>query len=121
MPPFTAKKDGDRIIFNRINVNIGDAYKNGVFVCPFDGVYEFSWTALCPPGRDGETEIFLNDVVKRLSHNYERTSKAFSLAANSIIFELKKGDKVWIGLWKKGQQLHGNGHTNFQGKLLLKS
>jgi len=116
---FTGKKTWDKVVYNKVNVNIGGAYNNGDFICPLDGVYEFIWMSLSHRGKYADTAIFLNGTKKRFNYNYEPTGKTYNLSTTSQIFHLKKGDKVWIATYPNHMIFgDGNEHSSFQGKLL---
>jgi len=114
---FTERTTWDKVVYNKINVNIGGAYNNGVFICPLDGVYEFIWISFSHQNRSACTVLFLNGKRKKFNYSNETTCKTHFLSTTSQIFQLKKGDRVWIASGKN-QILFGDYNSSFQGNLL---
>ena len=93
----SAAQQNKRIIYDKILINIGDGYSptTGVFTCPSDGEYVFTWSTMnyddiC------YTYIYRNGVQYLMSHAIERGGSLYESASNTEVFHLIKGDTVWI-------------------------
>ena len=104
-----------KIIYDKILVNIGNGYSptTGVFTCPNDGVYVFTWSTM-NVGDTCYTFIYRNGVQYLMSHSQESGGSLFEAASNTEVFHLNKGDSVWIQTATCGA-FHGYPYTAFSG------
>jgi len=92
------------IKFNKAFVNQGGGYdtSTGVFTCPVNGTYYFSYDLLVLYVEDGTTEaaaqLLLNDdpVTWSYTRDEDKASQTFAVIGGRIGLQLKKGDKVKV-------------------------
>ena len=87
--------NGQRLVFNKVITNIGDAYTNGVFIAPVHGAYEFS-VSLLSGWQDDRTG---NAFVRRNGHNVAeveagKSEDQFQSMSIDIVLELNARDDV---------------------------
>lgn len=82
------------VIFDKVILNIGKAYSpsNGLFTCPEDGVYSFTWTALTSPNNSFESDFVVNGKVVAGNRASAYNDKEYQPATKTVVVELKKGD-----------------------------
>ncbi|XP_071177381.1 complement C1q-like protein 4 [Mytilus edulis] len=82
------------VVFDRVVLNIGKAYNplNGLFTCPENGVYSFTWTALTPPNSSFETDFVVNGKVVAGNRASAYNDSDYHPATKTVVVELKKGD-----------------------------
>ncbi|XP_033762936.1 complement C1q tumor necrosis factor-related protein 5-like [Pecten maximus] len=87
----------DILIFDRVVLNEGDAYNNstGVFTCPVNGTYKFTWSVQIQNTDWGHVlvDFKLNGSTKGFTITFgpkEHTS------TNTVILRLKGGDRIWL-------------------------
>ena len=87
--------NGDRLVFNKVITNVGNAYDNGLFVAPFAGVYEFDVHLVTPWDSDYDACAYLRKGDYRVgSIIAEDAADTFQAASISVILKLDKGDAV---------------------------
>ena len=85
-------------MYDKIITNIGGGYsaQTGVFTCPLDGEYVFTWSTYSGYTTDGcFTYIYRNGQSSMVVNSYEKGSVE-EAASNTVIFHLQMGDTVWI-------------------------
>ena len=91
-----------KIIFDKVLTNAGGAYSGntGIFTCPHDGVYVFTWTLRTQGGQGCSTHPNINGVQQiSLDAHVDLggvPSYAYSQSTMSGTFRLSKGDRVYI-------------------------
>lgn len=107
--------------FENVQLNKGNGYdpKTGVFTAPEDGVYSFAWSILSKIG----STVYIAAVVDNVNHAFTCIDTQQSKYINSsghLLYELKKGNKVWIKIWHTPTNyLHGGFYTYFSGSKIL--
>ena len=104
-----------KIVFDKVFVNSGAAYnpRDGVFTCPHNGVYTFTWSNM-PAYHESvdqcDSAIYRNGVsaLETISHGDSAS------ASNTIAFPLTVGDRVWIETKQCGYY-NGYPYTAFSG------
>ena len=87
-----------KVVYDKVLVNVGNAYdpQTGLFTCPRDGVYVFTWSTMSHnPGENCLAYIYRNGVKSLMTHAYESSSH-LETASNTEIYHLNQGDTVWI-------------------------
>ena len=90
------------IIFDKIITNVGEGYNNstGIFTCPCDGAYVFTWTHRTPSGYSCSVYLNINDAKqdRLLAHTYLKyvPHTAYSQPTMTGAFRLSKGDNVSV-------------------------
>ncbi|CAC5424158.1 unnamed protein product [Mytilus coruscus] len=84
--------------FETIVTNEGQAYSpvTGVFTCPQDGTYSFSWTLITLAGNECNTEFVVNGTGIVYVHDEANSSNNHKSSSQSAVVQLKKGNKTWI-------------------------
>ena len=80
-----------KIIYDKVLFNVGRGYsaQTGVFTCPSDGEYVFTWNTMSNTGvQDCFAFIYRNGV--RLLESYSIDDS--EMASNTEVFQLIKGD-----------------------------
>ena len=106
-----------RIIYDRILLNIGNGYsaQTGVFVCPRDGEYVFTWSTMSRgDNADCYADIHRNGVAGLRTYSNEAGGSYNEAAYNTVVFHLIKGDSVWIQTQACGY-FYGYPYTAFSG------
>lgn len=119
---FKTKVEGSVIIFHEIVTNTGDAYNinTGEFTAPIDGNYYFKVNLYIRCKNN-------NRQVAWIIHNQEKlvwimcddSNHLYHPLANSIILQLKKEEKVYIG-YQTGRSFlwHGHTHSSFSAHFI---
>ncbi|XP_062608021.1 cerebellin-1-like [Saccostrea cucullata] len=93
-------KQHETWIFDIVVVNDGNSYEKttGIFTAPSDGTYGFAWATLTDPNKMAHPYLRVNGHYKGFTaFNNSATSQRFwSSGSNTVLFQLKKGDKVNI-------------------------
>ena len=91
------------VIFNEIITNQGGAYSKstGIFTCPTEGVYAFTWTHLIHAGNYCHAYLYKNGAQQNLDahsnlQGMSSTSVVYTMASMSGTLHLSRGDHVWI-------------------------
>ena len=87
-----------KIVYDSVLINVGDAYdsRTGVFTCPVEGVYVFTWSTMSRGERQHcDAYIYRNGVPSLVAFAYEDSSNN-EVASNTEIFHLGQNDTVWI-------------------------
>ncbi|XP_052074356.1 complement C1q-like protein 2 isoform X2 [Mytilus californianus] len=82
------------VIFDQVVLNMGKAYNpsNGLFSCPEDGVYSFTWTALTSPNTSFESDFVVNGEVVAGNRASAYNIKQYLPATKTVVVKLEKGD-----------------------------
>ncbi|CAG2208604.1 unnamed protein product [Mytilus edulis] len=88
------------VMFDTVSLNEGDAYDGttGIFTCPEDGLYHFSWTTVTNAGKDFTSVLVANH--RRIAENAvdsDSVSDAMTGTSN-VIVRMMKRQKAWIGV-----------------------
>ena len=116
-------KTGQTLVFPHIITNVGGGYNktNGVFTAPRAGVYVFFCriTAAINAG-DLYFEFILNGSAKTTNLVYGRSANRYRISSNSIVLQLRHGDRVWIKMSVGGNHWNSGvgGDQTFSGYLL---
>jgi len=91
---------GRRLVFNKVVINIGDAYTNGVFIAPVHGAYEFSVSLLSGYKKDNPG----NAYVRHNGHNVAKivagpAESTFATMSIDIVLDLNARDSVDVVSW----------------------
>ena len=84
--------------FNDVLNNKGNHFNSGdsVFVSPVSGVYLFSWTTQTYSGKNVNTELRVNNVIKETLHANIGGAVGRVSVSRVIICNVQKNDHVWI-------------------------
>lgn len=105
-------KTHQTIIYNTVDLNIGNAYNNGngLFTAPLPGTYVFGIATGTLDGSHASVELVLNGVVKDVSwaDSMDHNDRAF--ATTSTPLTIKAGDIVMarIGVAIGGNSLESD-------------
>lgn len=105
------------ITFESVHLNKGDGYDpaTGIFTAPEDGVYSFAWSFLSKKGGT----VYFAAVVKNADrvHTCINNQQSTHISTSGyLIYELKRGNKVWIRTWYvPATYIHGGYYTYFSG------
>ncbi|XP_061186963.1 uncharacterized protein LOC133195106 [Saccostrea echinata] len=103
------------IKFNNVQLNKGEAYdpETGIFTAPEEGVYSFAWSFLSKQGGTVYIAATVNKIDRAHTCIGIQQSQYISTSGN-LIFELMKGNKVWIRVWHiPATFIHGGYYTYF--------
>ena len=106
---------GATIIFDSV---VGNGYNvdDGVFAAKYDGIYQFSASVMSYSQGEVWAHFSLNG--KRVAYSYARASdQRFDQGANTIILQLKIGDRVKV-VSDNTVKVFGHGYSTFSGTLL---
>ncbi|XP_061186325.1 complement C1q subcomponent subunit B-like [Saccostrea echinata] len=108
----------EAVKYNRVLTNIGGAYHpwTGHFKVPYSGIYLISCTAMSETKKPAYLQIVKNHQV--LTTIFSST-KTFPQSAQTLILQLRRGDRVWV--WGRYERLtlRDNSYFNvFSGALL---
>ena len=84
--------------FNDVLNNKGNHFNSGdsIFVSPVSGVYLFSWTTMTYSGKNVNTELRVNNIVKETLHANIGGAVGRVSVSRVIICNVQKSDHVWI-------------------------
>ncbi|XP_062596086.1 heavy metal-binding protein HIP-like [Saccostrea cucullata] len=105
------------IQFNNVQLNRGGAYdpETGIFTAPEEGVYSFAWNFLSTKGGT----VYIAATVDNFDHAHTcigNQQSQYISTSGQLIYELKKGNKVWIRVWHvPATFIHGGYYTYFSG------
>lgn len=105
------------IKFENVQLNKGNGYdpKTGIFTAPEDGVYSFAWSFLSQAGGT----VYIAAVVDNADHAHtciDTQQSKFINTSGHLLYELRKGNKVWIRTWHiPATFIHGGFYTYFSG------
>ncbi|XP_062891313.1 complement C1q tumor necrosis factor-related protein 3-like [Mobula hypostoma] len=109
-------KTGDAIVFDQVQLNREGGYdpNTGIFTCPEEGVFFFTFSFL-PGLEEGDTTVALvkNDAVHERLYS-SLPPGATQLSERSCLLRLVKGDRVWVSL-EEGSVLMHQASLSFQG------
>lgn len=101
-------------------LNKGEGYNpnTGIYTAPEDGVYSFAWSFLTFQGGT----VYIAAVVDNVDKIHTCINNQQSVHINTsghLLYELKKGNKVWIRTWHvPATSIHGGYYTYFSGSKL---
>ena len=113
----------DRIVFEDVLTNVGDHYNptTGVFVCPVDGIYQFSLSVFrwYHPRKASATLLVDGAQVLTSITNLDK-EHGRDQGANIAIVQCHKGRLVYVRANTNGFVLHGSRYrfSIFSGVLL---
>ena len=87
-----------KVVYDKVITNIGSGYnpQTGIFTCPTDGDYVFTWNTMSGgSGQNCYAFICRNGASSLETYSYEFRS-ANEVASNTVVFHLTMGDKIWI-------------------------
>ena len=109
---------GSYITFDTIVENTGNHIdiSTGIFTCPYDGLYQFSFSALS--GEHGYTsvEVLINGEREFEIHTYEEGNA--SLLSYTWIFRLAQGDEVQLYIMDGAIRVNYPYRATFSGQLI---
>ena len=82
--------------YETLNVGRGYSASSGVFTCPVDGYYVFTWTLQTKENHNLDSRIVKNGRGSDRYINMYAGSSAFAAESNTEIMHLVKGDRVYI-------------------------
>ena len=107
-----------KVVYDKVITNIGSGYsrQTGIFTCPSDGDYVFTWSTLSGGSSSYNCNAYLyrNGVSSLETYSYEGSASGYEHASNIVVFHLTMGDKVWIQT-SGCNYFHGYPHTAFSG------
>mmetsp|Transcript_1579 Transcript_1579/g.2446 ORF Transcript_1579/g.2446 Transcript_1579/m.2446 type:complete len:183 (-) Transcript_1579:41-589(-) len=105
-----------RVVFGIEDLNEGNGYdpSTGIFTAPASGVFVFDWTTFTQYGKYASTALVVNGKFKSWNHCYDVKSKTFLACSKMTVVKLKRGDKVWIGVWSGPANIYTK-YTSFSG------
>nr|XP_034325206.1 uncharacterized protein LOC105348818 isoform X2 [Crassostrea gigas] len=105
-----------RVVFETVDLNEGQGYNvsTGIFTAPSGGIYVFDWTTLAWIGQYAYTSLVVNDQFKSWNHCHDGTSKTSLPCSKMTVVKLKRGDKVWIGVFGGPANMNQQ-YTSFSG------
>lgn len=105
-----------RVEFETVDLNEGQGYdaSTGIFTAHSGGIYVFDWSTLALGGLPAYTSLVVNGKFKSWNHCHDQTSKIILPCSKMTIVKLKKGDKVWIGVFSGTANMY-NQYTSFSG------
>ena len=106
-----------KVIYDKVLINKGNGYsaQTGVFTCPRDGEYVFTWSTMSnSDSQDCFAFIYRNGVKSLEASSYEAGGSEYEVASNTEVFHLTKGDTIWIQTDSCGY-FFGYPYTAFSG------
>ncbi|XP_052072522.1 heavy metal-binding protein HIP-like [Mytilus californianus] len=92
------------VVVDQIVLNIGKAYNtlNGLFTCPEDGVYSFTWAAMTSPNSSFESDFVVNGKIVAGNLASSHNDNEYQPTTKTVVVQLKKGDKANVATlqWK---------------------
>ncbi|XP_022082660.1 complement C1q subcomponent subunit B-like [Acanthaster planci] len=113
---------GDVIIFDNIETNLGDSYssQSGVFTCSVPGVYFFTASFLSMYSTTRPyVKLKKNDIV--VFSIYDSQPNQYQQSSNSAVVSLATGDRVWLEFGSGSRGVYGesgNRYMCFSGFLI---
>ena len=114
--------NNEKIIFNQVLTNEGRAYdgSSGIFTCPSNGVYVFTWTNMAAHD-DTSCKMHLSingstskSQVAAYGDLQGVTSTAHSQSTMAVTVRLSRGDRVWV-YSPSCDYLYSSPYTAFSG------
>ena len=110
-----------KIIFNNVLTNEGGAYSGstGIFTCPSDGAYVFTWSFLTSYKNSCHVFLSKNGTIQTTLDGHVNLQglssyTVYTPATMSGTFRLSKGEMVWIHANRCGSFL-GSPYNAFSG------
>ena len=97
--------------------NEGGAFdpNTGIFTCPIDGLYSFSWTLLAGAGKRFHSELVAAGQTFAYSHLEASSTSDNRSSSQSAVVKLKRGDTVMIRVYENyGKRAYGK-WSSFSG------
>ena len=88
-----------KVVYDKVITNIGSGYslQTGIFTCPRDGDYVFTWSTMSNSGgQNCYAFIYRNGVRSLETFSEENGGSIYEHASTTVVFHLSMGDKVWI-------------------------
>nr|XP_022290585.1 complement C1q-like protein 2 [Crassostrea virginica] len=114
---------GQTLVFPHIITNVGGGYNehNGVFTAKQAGLYVFFCRITAADnGFDIWFDFILNGSTKTHNLVYGRSTNPYRTSSNSIVLQLRHGDRVWVKMSVGGKHFNSGvgGDQTFSGYLL---
>ncbi|ESO03893.1 hypothetical protein HELRODRAFT_172920 [Helobdella robusta] len=108
------------ITFDLVLSNVGDSFDvySSHFICKVNGTYFFTAHVVSQNSTSISAWLMMNSRHRSPLHS-NRVDTGFSTGSQSVVFNLKKGDHVWLLLEKHSAIL--NDYTSFSGFLLFQN
>ncbi|XP_063416256.1 cerebellin-1-like [Mytilus trossulus] len=107
------------VVYNTVITNLGNGYDSstGIFKSPSNGVYIFSWTALCQYGKYFRTYLDLNEHLIARNFAGARNVRDHASGSQNVVIEVKKDDKISIRIEDgfTGKFMFGSSWSTFSG------
>nr|KAI8734661.1 cerebellin-3-like; partial [Biomphalaria glabrata] len=105
---------GERIIFDKVLTNVGNAYdpKSGNFTCPIRGLYSFSVGVLPMPRNLAILDIYQNTNYLISVHGYDASE--FTSASRTVVIECNKGDTIYLVNNRAPYQIYHSSDLTYQ-------
>jgi predicted metalloprotease len=111
-------------IFNSIITNSGGQYnkQTGIFICPVDGTYLFSftladWLSLTQSGMPAQANLYVGK--KRITYAYTYVKKDYVWVTKTVVVPCKKGQQVRVQTQSECELASKGKHSStFSGVLL---
>ncbi|XP_022088379.1 collagen alpha-1(X) chain-like [Acanthaster planci] len=114
--------NGDVIIFDNIETNLGDGYnsQSGVFTCSMPGAYFFT-TSLHRIASTVRPHVQLKKNGRLVFSIYDTGDNNYHQSSNSAVINLALGDRVWLefGSNNRGIYSDANRYSFFSGFLIF--
>ena len=106
--PSTYLNLNQRLIFNGLITNIGNAYNpiSGSFVCRRHGIYQFSLSLWSKAGNDAKVELVKGNEVIMIVVVRANGGSTNEHGGNNVIIECHAGEDVWLRSGVSNGELH---------------
>ena len=110
---------GEVIKFDKTFVNEGNGYSSetGVFSCPEDGLYQFTWDVLKRQGGGLDIDFYVNNKLTHIT--WSPGTEGFESRTGALMMTLRSGDRVFLKTRQSGRLLQGSiggvGYSVFNG------
>ncbi|XP_053372678.1 uncharacterized protein LOC128546300 [Mercenaria mercenaria] len=109
---------GSTVKFDQVDLNLGNAYNDGVFTAPYSGTYIFSMVLGNPAGKPGA--FFMKKDGVGIIYAIAGHTTGWNIGGVTTVAELVTGDRVWVegGGHVSGAYPTARYHTGFSGILV---